>query len=212
MATGGAREGAGRPFKLSIPGEATTPVRIPVTLVAPIKEFLARRAQQRIVHVPPTLLARDEGELKLFMPSYDAPKFEIPLYGSLIPAGFPSPADDYVQDWLDLNSLLITDRPATFFVSVTGLSMIKEGIYPGDLLVVNKGLSPLSGDIVIAVLDNELTVKKLDISADGSIRLVPKNPDFEPILVAEGQQLFIWGVVTSVIHQFKRGKAAAGGW
>lgn len=212
MAAGGSRDGAGRPFKLSIPGEATTPVRIPVNLVTPIKEFLAKRAQQRILHVPPVAQSSEAQELELLIPSQENLELKIPLYGSLVSAGFPSPADDYIQDWLDLNSLLITDKPATFFIRVKGTSMIEEGIRPGDLLVVDKGITPQSGDIVIAVIDNELTVKELDISAKGTIRLLPRNKELKPIELSDGQQLLVWGVVTAMIHQFKRGKATVGGW
>jgi len=180
--------------------------------VTELKIYLARRAQQRILHVPPVAQTGDAQELELLIPSQENLELKIPLYGSLVSAGFPSPADDYIQDWLDLNSLLITDKPATFFIRVKGTSMIEEGIRPGDLLVVDKGITPQSGDIVIAVIDNELTVKELDISDKGTIRLLPRNKELKPIELSDGQQLLVWGVVTAMIHQFKRGKATVGGW
>lgn len=193
----------GRPAGTTKFGEPTIPKRIPVSAVAEIDEFLRRRSQHsiRVVH------AAAQGDLEVLHPAEvsSAADCARPLFGSSIAAGFPSPADDYIEEWLDLNNLLITDKPATFFVRVKGESMIEEGIRPGDLLVVDKGMEPQSGDIVIAVIDNELTVKELEM-VQGRIRLLPANRELQPIELQEGQQLLVWGVVTAAVHQFTRAR------
>ena len=114
-------------------------------------------------------------------------------------AGFPSPAGDYVEGKLDLNQHLVKHPAATFFVRVTGDSMIGKGIHSGDLLIVDKSLDPKDGNIVIAVLDSELTVKQLE-KRKGKLRLLPANKNYEPLEVSEQQSSEIWGVVTNVIH------------
>jgi DNA polymerase V len=121
----------------------------------------------------------------------------VPFFGSRVQAGFPSPADDFVEEYLDLNRLLVRHREATFFVRVAGDSMIGAGIHSGDILVVDRSLEAMSGKIVIAIVDGELTVKRLYIH-EGSILLKPENPDYPDIPVTAG--LEVWGVVTSVIH------------
>ena len=125
----------------------------------------------------------------------------LPLYSHSVRAGFPSPADDYVAEALDLNEHLIAHKEATFFLRSKGHSMTGAGIHDGDLLIVDRSLVPSNRSIVIAVVDGEFTVKRL--SRHGTtIRLLAENPDFPPIEFKEGQELEIWGVVTSVVHQF----------
>lgn len=124
---------------------------------------------------------------------------EIPLFGHKIAAGFPSPADDYIESRLDLNQLLVKNAPATFFLRVKGESMIGAGIFDGDILVVDRSIKPQHGAIVVAALDGELTVKRLS-QASGKTALLPENPEFPPIHLKEGQELQIWGVVTNTIH------------
>lgn len=124
-----------------------------------------------------------------------------PLYGHKVEAGFPSPADDYIEDRLSLDEHLIQHRDSTFFVRAKGNSMVGAGIFDGDLLVVDRSLTPSSGDIVIAVLDTELTVKRL-IQREGLVILKPENPDFKEIVLKEGQELQVWGVVTSTTKKF----------
>ena len=124
-----------------------------------------------------------------------------PLFGHKIEAGFPSPADDYIEGRLSLDEHLIQHRDATFFVRAKGNSMVGAGIYDGDLLVVDRSLTPSSGDIVIAVLDAELTVKRL-IKRDGMVILKPESPDFKEIVLKDGQELQVWGVVTSTTKKF----------
>ncbi len=115
-----------------------------------------------------------------------------PLYLSKVPAGFPSPADDYVDKGLDLNEYLISHPSATFFSVVSGESMEGEGIYDGDILVVNRALEAVDGDVVVAVLNGELSCKLLDAKRR---RLLSSHPNYPPLSVCEGSELVIEGVV-----------------
>jgi len=133
-------------------------------------------------------------------PPPNAPRLARPLFLSRVPAGFPSPAEDYVEGSLDLNEHLIQHKEATFFVRVQGESMIGAGIQNGDLLVVDRALEAADGNIVIAVVDGELTLKRLS-RRNGQVRLLPENPCFHPIEFNDDQTLEIWGVVTNVIHR-----------
>ncbi|MCA1810353.1 MAG: LexA family protein [Kiritimatiellia bacterium] len=123
-----------------------------------------------------------------------------PLCGTRVAAGFPSPADDYMEGALDLNEYLVRNPPATFFFRVTGESMRDAGILPNDLLVVDRSIEPRNGQVVIAVLDGELTVKRL-WQCNEQMELHAANPEFAPIRIADGRQLDIWGVVKYAIHQ-----------
>ena len=123
-----------------------------------------------------------------------------PFFLCGISAGFPSPADDYIDRMLDLNELLITNPPATFFVRVAGESMIDAGIHDGDILIVDRSLEPQNGKIVIAVVDGELTVKRL-VKNNGAYKLVAENPDYPSLEITDETQCEIWGTATSVIRQ-----------
>ena len=125
----------------------------------------------------------------------------LPLFAFKIPAGFPSPADDHLEATIDLNKQYIRHPAATFFVRVQGHSMIEAGIHNGDMLVVDRSLEAQSGSIVIAVVNGELTVKRLVINGD-EVWLMPENPEFEPMQIKDGMELHIWGVVAHVIHSF----------
>jgi DNA polymerase V len=125
----------------------------------------------------------------------------LPIFTSRVQAGFPSPADDHLEDTLDLNTHLIRHKESTFFVRSQGESMLGAGIHPGDILVVDKSLIAKSGKIVIAMVDGEFTVKRLN-KYKGKITLKAENPEFKDIVINEGSELIIWGVVTSVIHQY----------
>lgn len=122
-----------------------------------------------------------------------------PLFGNKVSAGFPSPADDHIEQQLDLNEHLIHNPVSTFFVRVSGESMKDVGIFPNDILIVDRSITPVNGKIVIAVVDGELTVKRLK-TENGVLFLMPENPDFKPIAIKELQDVSIWGVVTNVIH------------
>ena len=126
----------------------------------------------------------------------------LPLFLSRVPAGFPSPADDYLEGELDLNELLIRNPAATFYVRLSGDSMIKAGLFDGDILVVNRAVAARHRHIVVAVVDGELTVKRL-WSCGGVIELRSENPAYQPIKIVEGRELVIWGVVTGSIRRFE---------
>ena len=126
-------------------------------------------------------------------------RYKLPVFLGRLPAGFPSPADDYLEGKLDLNRHLIKHPAATFFVRVTGDSMIGAGIHSGDLLVVDRSLEPADKNVVVAVLDGELTVKRL-FKQHGVLRLLPENLNYQPIEITAQQSIEIWGVVTNVIH------------
>ncbi|GAB1235005.1 LexA family protein [Ferrigenium sp. UT5] len=127
----------------------------------------------------------------------------LPLFGNRVPAGFPSPADDYLERRLSLDEYLVPNKNSTFLVRARGNSMTGAGIFDGDLMVVDKGLNAQPGDIVVAVVDGEFTVKYLGM-LNGAICLKPANPRFQTTEFKEGQELEIWGVVTSTIKQFRR--------
>ena len=124
-----------------------------------------------------------------------------PLYLESVSAGFPSPAGDYVQDFLDLQKLVVKNPAATFFLRVSGDSMRGAGINDGDLLVVDRSRPPTSGRVVIAALDGQLTVKRLKIKG-GRVFLVPENPDYAETEITNHEDAVIWGVVTYVVHKF----------
>ncbi|HHJ39389.1 MAG TPA: translesion error-prone DNA polymerase V autoproteolytic subunit [Methylothermaceae bacterium] len=125
---------------------------------------------------------------------------QLPLFSSKVAAGFPSPADDAVERALDLNELLIKRPAATFFVRVEGESMIGAGIYPNDILVVDRSLEPMPGRIVICALNGELAVKRLKSIENQRVILASENPDYPDIEVEEEVDFVIWGVVTNVVH------------
>ena len=127
-------------------------------------------------------------------------RLEIPLFTTGISAGFPSPADDFIDKSLDLNEFLIAHPSATFFVRVEGTSMIEADIHPGDILIVDRSLEPKSGSIVIALLNGEFTVKRFRRSK-GRSYLFAENPSFTPIEITDGMHVEVWGVVTYVIHK-----------
>ncbi|HOP64410.1 MAG TPA: translesion error-prone DNA polymerase V autoproteolytic subunit [Spirochaetota bacterium] len=124
---------------------------------------------------------------------------EFPLFVVRVAAGFPSPADDYIENTLDLNDYLIEHPAATFFVRVAGDSMTGAGINSGDILIVDRALTPRNGSIVVAILDGEFTVKRFS-RLKGRIFLLPENPSYEPIEITEGAEFEVWGVVAHVIH------------
>lgn len=169
MVKGGQRQGAGRPRGTGKFGVATTAMRVPVSEV----EAIMRALQHKF--------------------------YRLPFYQDAVAAGFPSPAENELADKLDLNELLIKHPAATFFLRVSGSSMIGAGIHHDDILVVDRSLEPTHGKIVIASLNGEFTVKRL--SRDGKrVQLLAENPAYAPIQINEEMDLHIWGVVTNVIH------------
>jgi DNA polymerase V len=126
----------------------------------------------------------------------------ISLYSNPVQAGFPSPADDYIEDDLDIYKHLIDKPEATFFARAKGDSMKDVGIFDKDILVVDRSKNPRNNEIVVACVDNEFTVKRYN-KKGGRIRLMPENSDFDPIEFKEGSEAYLWGVVTFVIHRPK---------
>lgn len=188
-AHGGKRPGAGRKPKF---GEPTALMRVPESVKPVVVNFLTELAQRRQEptwpsHLKPVQLAENPAS------------FKVPMFGHTVRAGFPSPADDYVADTLDLNEHLMPRKEASFLLRAKGDSMLGAGIHDGDILVIDRSLSPVNGKVVIATVDGQFTVKTLE-KKRGKIRLLPANPDFEPIEFKDEQELQIWGVVTNVIH------------
>jgi len=145
----------------------------------------------RVSPVPPgaDYLAADDG----------AEKRAAPLFAEAVCAGFPSPAGDYIEGKLDLNEFLVKHPAATFFVRAEGDSMLGAGIHSGDILVVDRALRAVESKVVIAVVDGELTVKRLK-KIKGKLRLAPDNDQYQPLVTDEENGFEIWGVVTAVIH------------
>ena len=123
---------------------------------------------------------------------------DIPYFPIAIPAGFPSPAADYIEEKLDLNQLLIKTPSATFFVKVEGDSMVDAYIPPKALLVVDRSQNAQSGDIIVAVINGEFTVKRL-LKTHAGVFLAPENRKFKPIRIEEDMDFMVWGVVTKII-------------
>lgn len=188
---GGARPGAGRKKGSSFYGETTQAIRVPESLVSPIKSLLDERRKrcERLT---------DTASVILF-PALVPNPMALSLFNSKVAAGFPSPADDYVEKTLDLNELLVQKPAATFFVRAEGVSMLGAGIHPNDILVVDRSIEPVPGKIVICALNGELTVKRLDLD-NGQWKLKAENPDYPDIPINEEFDMVIWGVVTNVIH------------
>jgi len=167
-------------------------MRIPQSIVATVTDILAECKIQK---------QHDSLKHELLLPALNREPIRVPLFGHKVPAGFPSPADDYIEGRLSLDEHLVPHKDSTFFVRAKGNSMIGAGIFDGDLLVVDKSLSAVSGCIVIAVIDGELTVKRLIYRGD-SVILQPENPRFKEIELQDGQELQVWGVVTSTVKKF----------
>ncbi|WP_298189549.1 translesion error-prone DNA polymerase V autoproteolytic subunit [uncultured Pseudomonas sp.] len=127
---------------------------------------------------------------------------ELPFFSSRVPAGFPSPAQDHLEQKLSLDELLEIDAPHTYLVRADGESMIGAGIFDGDVLVVSRALQANSGDIVIAAINGDAFVKRLD--KEGKlIVLRSENPTFAPRFIMEGDELIIWGVVTASLRRHR---------
>lgn len=124
----------------------------------------------------------------------------LPLYVASVSAGFPSPADDFIDTKLDLNEYLVKHPASTFFVRASGDSMTLAGIHSGDILVVDRSLEAYDNAIVIAVIEADLTVKRLHYSGK-RILLLPENEAYKPIDVTDNEEFRVWGVVTAVIRK-----------
>ena len=137
--------------------------------------------------------------------SCDPSPLILPVAGDCVRAGFPSPAEDFQVERLDLTTILVSHPQATFFLRLRGDSMRDAGLFDGDLLVVNRALKPVNGDVVIAVVDGEFTCKTLWLKF-GRMKLVAANPTYPEIVPKEGQTIEVWGVVTASIKRFRGAK------
>lgn len=141
----------------------------------------------------------DKLKLEFFVPEISE-EIRLPLVDAFISAGFPSPADDYLEAKLDLNQLLIQNPSSTFFARVRGSSMVDVGINDGDILIIDKSLEPKPNSVLVCFIDGEFTVKKV-MKANGDFYLMPQNKEFEPIKVNKDSDFRLWGVVTYCIHK-----------
>ena len=137
--------------------------------------------------------------LDFFTPDFTT-QLDLPLAGTAIAAGFPSPAEEYLDLALDLNKELIKHPAATFYARVKGDSMVDAGIQDGDLLVIDKALEPKEGTVAVCYLDGEFTVKRLSVREEG-VYLMPANAEFKPIRITEENEFLVWGIVAYVIHK-----------
>lgn len=135
----------------------------------------------------------------VFLPKQAASKI-IDFYLQNVPAGFPSPAEDFLEKRLDLNDYLIKNKSATFLVKVEGSSMIGAGIHHGDVLVIDRSVEPENNKIVLGVLNGEFTVKRL-VKKGKEVFLMPENEAFQPIKLNTEMNFQVWGVVTFVLHK-----------
>ncbi|MEQ1599146.1 MAG: translesion error-prone DNA polymerase V autoproteolytic subunit [Methylotenera sp.] len=196
---GGKRTDAGRKSGTGKFGESTIAIRIPSSQEPVIKDVLAAYQRKRLAT---TLDAIAEFEL----PALHAQPIKLPLYSSKVSAGFPSPAEEHVEKRLDPSEFLIDQKDATFFVTIQGQSMIDVGLMPNDKAVIDRSKKPKIGDIVLAVIDGEFTIKTLARKKDGSPRLLPANSTgaYSPIDITESMSFEIWGVVTGSFRRFAR--------
>jgi DNA polymerase V len=195
---GGMREGAGRKVGTGKFGEPTSVLRVPLSQSAKIKDFLSAYQQKRMkVDIDRV------GEFEY--PSIEMVPTPLPLYSSKVSAGLPSPADEHVEKRLDPSEFLIDRKDSTFFVTIQGYSMMDAGLLPGDKAVVDRSKLASVGDIVLAVLNGEFTIKTLSRHKSGAPRLLPANStgEYSPIEITEDMQFEIWGVVTGSFRRFK---------
>lgn len=127
----------------------------------------------------------------------------LPYADGGIQAGFPSPADNYITETIDLNKELVRHPAATFYGRVSGDSMIEEGIEPGDILVIDRSIEPDSGDLAVCCIDGEFTLKRIKLEKN-RVWLIPSNEMFDPILVTPENEFSVWGVVTHTIKAYRR--------
>lgn len=127
---------------------------------------------------------------------------ELPIFVQKVPAGFPSPAQDYTQETLDIHQYLVQHQAASFFFTVVGQSMTGAHIEDGDKVLVDRSVPPRHNHIVIASVNGEYTIKRLYKRA-GVIELRPENPAFQPIRFSDGEELVIWGVVIGVVRKLR---------
>lgn len=169
MSRGGKREGAGRPKGTGRFGEKTKAMRVPESMIDDVLDMIGSKG------------------------------FSVPLYASTVSAGQAFSADDRLEASVNLNKYLVPNPEKTFLVKVTGDSMLNAGIHHDDVLVVERADIARNGQIVIARINGEITVKRFERSAQG-VTLLPENEDFSPIPITENDDFSIYGVVTNCLH------------
>lgn len=141
-------------------------------------------------------------ELELHQISQEA-ELKLPYANEGIRAGFPSPAQDYIEQAIDLNKELIKHPASTFFGKVVGDSMNDEGIEEGDILVIDKSLELINGDLAVCFIDGDFTVKRVRLESDAAY-LIPSNPNYPTIKVTQENDFIVWGIVTYTIKKNRR--------
>lgn len=201
---GGKRENAGRPRGQGKFGEPTITMRIPESQTATIKSFLEALQRKKANSECGTTTGNIE-ESDLFIPEISDQPVLLPLFSTKVAAGLPSPADDHVERRLDVSEFLIDHAASTFFVTIKGDSMIDVGLLPDDKVVVDRSRTPAMGDIVLAVVDREFTIKILDYGPNKMPRLLPANSSgaYRPIHIRPDMQFEIFGVVIGSFRRFK---------
>lgn len=144
------------------------------------------------LHITPTL--------EFYTPDYST-ELQLPFIDAGLRAGFPSPADDFIELSIDINKEYIKNRDTTFFAKVKGNSMVNAGIFDGDLLIIDKSLEPQNNKIAVCQIDGSFTVKRIKIEKD-VVWLIAENDNFKPIKVTPENELMIWGIVTASIKKF----------
>lgn len=197
---GGRRDFSGRRHGSGKFGEATSVVRIPTSQEPVIKDFLAAYQRKK--------LSSDIDVVSDFeLPSLGTTPVSLPLYSSKVSAGFPSPAEDHVETRLDPSEFLIDQKDSTFFVTIQGYSMIDVGLLPGDKAVIDRSKNAAIGDIVLAIVNGEFTIKILGRHAKTKApRLLPANSTgtYSPIEITEEMNFEIWGVCTGSFRRFQK--------
>lgn len=197
---GGKRENAGRPVGQGKYGEPTKSIRIPLSQEITVRNFLEAFEKRKTAHEDN--LSNVE---EMLMPCMSDVPIRLPLYSTKVAAGLPSPADDHVENTLDISEFMIDRKDSTFFITIKGESMIDVGLMPGDKVVVDRSKTPVIGDIVLAVVDREFTIKIYDKGANKMPRLVPANSTgaYRPIYIRPDMQFEIFGVVIGSFRRFK---------
>ena len=199
---GGKRENAGRPTGQGKYGESTVTMRIPQSQTATVKSFLEAWQRKKAESGGDTAVTEVD---EFLTPAISEQPTLLPLFSTKVAAGFPSPADDHVEKQLDVSEFLIDHAASTFFVTLKGDSMVDVGLLPGDKVVVDRSKTPGIGDIVLAVVDREFTIKILDHGANRMPRLLPANSTgaYKPIHIRPDTQFEIFGVVIGSFRRFK---------
>lgn len=201
---GGKRENAGRPRGQGKFGEPTEVMRIPQSQTATVKNFLEALQRKKANAESENAITEIEVD-EFFAPAISERPTLLPLFSTKVAAGFPSPADDHVEKRLDISEFMIDHAASTFFVTIKGDSMIDVGLLPGDKAVVDRSKTANIGDIVLAVVDQEFTIKILDYGANKMPRLLPANSTgaYRPIYIRPDTQFEIFGVVIGSFRRFK---------